>query len=265
MATHTERALELFRGAYADGELSRESSKALQDVPNVASEVGPSLGQEATNGEILLVSVLVDDSSSIREHTPAVIRGHNRMIEAAARGSGDAKVLFHTRYFTKGLLAPYKPLADAIRLSPSNYAAIAAHTPLYQQSVVMLGSVMMKTRQLVQGGAEVRTFTLILTDGANNHAQSTASDVKFLVTDMLDFATNHKVAGMGIGDPAFFHPIFRDMGIPKEWILAAASTDDDIDRVFRRIERSLKLAASGEEGFLELESGPPAEGDDEAD
>jgi hypothetical protein len=104
----------------------------------------------------------------------------------------------------------------------------------------------------------VRTFTLLLTDGADNAKTATAEDVRVLVTDMLDFARNHIVAGMGIGKESYFRPIFQGMGIPAEWILTADSSDADIDRVFGRIERALELAATSESAFRELLPGPQA-------
>ena len=109
--------------------------------------------------------------------------------------------------------------------------------PLYEQSVIILGSVMMKAHQLTRAGTQVRTFTLFLTDGADDGVsapQSRAADVRFLVTDMTEFASNHIIAGMGIGSPTEFTPMFVEMGIRKNWILTAASSDEDISIVNSR-------------------------------
>jgi hypothetical protein len=261
MTDESERARGLFEGAFDGGEISEGSATALTRSPGILPAVAESLGAKESSAETLLVSVLVDDSGSIGpEHAPAVRDGHNRMIQAAARHQSTAAVSFHTRYFTKGLLSPYRPVAATVALTPQNYTPDAGYTPLYEQSVVILGSVIAKARELASTGCRVRTFTLLLTDGLNNSGTSTANDVKCLVTDMLEFANNHIVAGMGIGDAATFRQVFNDMGIPDRWILTAASTDQEIDATFRRIERSLTLAAASELEFhLQLEAGP-AEG-----
>jgi hypothetical protein len=45
---------------------------------------------------------------------------------------------------------------------------------------------------------------------------------------MQEFATNHIIAKMGIGDERYFKLIFRDMGIPAGWILTAPATPAEI-------------------------------------
>jgi hypothetical protein len=253
-----QHAESLFRGALAEGEISEDSNRALLRINGIGSQVGPALARDVSDTEVLLVSVLVDDTASIETRAPAVIRGHNRMIEASMR-TGRAAVLFHTRLVKHGVLAPYTPVTRATHLSAENYRATGVNTPLYEQSVITLGTVMAQTRELAAANTRVRTFTLLLTDGANNVGSSTAADVRYLATDMLEFATSrHIVAGMGIGSPDFFRPIFRDMGIPDGWILTAASTDKEVDDLFReKIEPSLKLAASSEAAYKQIESGPP--------
>jgi hypothetical protein len=260
MADELERARAALRDAYADGELSEESSEALQSVPEITLKVASALGTGSYRGDVLLVSVLVDDSSSIGyipKRVQAVIAGHNRMIEAAARRSAGTEVLFHTRYLIRGVLSPYRPVGSAVHLSSENYRADADHTPLYDQSVIILGSVMAKARELAKSGCQVRTFTLLLTDGEDNIGRSTATHVRVLITDMLEFATNHIVAGMGIGEESTFRRIFREMGVPDGWILPASATVEDIERVFTKIERALELASSSEAEFRALLAAGP--------
>jgi hypothetical protein len=147
-----------------------------------------------------------------------------------------------------------------MELNTSNFSgsSLSDWTPLYLQSLLTLGTVVAKAQEEEDRGANVRTFTLIITDGLdNNSGIIAASDVRAVVADMLQFATNHIVAGMGIGElpGVSFRQIFRSMGIPERWIFTAGTSLDELRRVFDEIARKLGLAASSEAGFLQLQSG----------
>jgi hypothetical protein len=60
-----DRAVSALEGAYADGVLSEGSRDALLGVPRIGGEVARSMGEGAGGDELLLVTVLVDDSASI--------------------------------------------------------------------------------------------------------------------------------------------------------------------------------------------------------
>ena len=93
-------------------------------------------------------------------------------------------------------------------------------TPLYDQTCVLLGTVIAKSQELAQAGIAVRTVTLIITDGGDyGSTRCKAADVAALVGDMLA-QENHIVAAMGISDGTTdFKAVFRAMGIPDRWIL----------------------------------------------
>jgi hypothetical protein len=260
MADRTDDAADLLQGAFADGELSQESAQALLGVGNVGHEIGPALGADASKGELLLVTILADDSGSIDAipgGASAVSQGHNRCLEALET-EDDTEVLVHTRYLNAGTLSPYSPLATAARLSSENFRPNAGATPLYRQSVLTLGAVMAKAREQKDKGRRVRAFTLLITDGGDNASGNvTAESVRFLVRDMLEFSDDYIVAGMGIGQTEYFRQIFRAMGIPEGWILTADATPEEIQGIFQKIARSLRLAAGGgDSGWLQLEAGP---------
>ncbi|HET7060198.1 MAG TPA: hypothetical protein VFH99_02685 [Candidatus Saccharimonadales bacterium] len=260
MADGANRAAELLQQAYASGELSEESSQALIAAGDVGREVGYALGGGGHGDELLLVTILADDSGSISVipgGAEAVRQGHNHCLDALDTEQG-AEALVHTRYLNAGSLSPYRGLATATRLSAENFNPVAGHTPLYRQSVLTLGAVMAKVQEQKAEGRLVRAFTLIITDGGDNASgQVSAQHVNFLVRDMLDFSDDYIVAGMGIGQRATFQPIFRAMGIPEGWILTADALPEEISKLFRKIAQSLQLAASGEAGWLQLEAGPP--------
>lgn len=252
----TNRAANALEAAYAEGGISEASKDALLAVPDIGREIGASLGISGQAGELLLVTILADDSESIGYQASEVRQGHTLMLEALGGGFA-TEVLVHTRLLSGGVLSPYKQLSEAARLTGANYSASAGSTPLYAQSVITLGSVMAKAREEEAAGRRVRTFTLIITDGEDNASlATTATAVRHLVTDMLEFATNHIVAGMGIGDPDVFRRILRGMGIPAAWIFTPSSSVDELRAVFKTVADSLELAATSESGFLQLTSGP---------
>src|SRR5947209_4654762 len=94
-----DRAAGALERAYAEGALSAEAKDALLAIGNAGVEIGRSLGTGSESREILLVTVLVDDSASIGEHDDEVRRGHNLLLEALD-DQGEAEILVLTRYLT---------------------------------------------------------------------------------------------------------------------------------------------------------------------
>jgi hypothetical protein len=259
-----ERATELFRGLYVSGDISNDSKDTLLAVNGAALEVGRGLGDESSSRELLLATVLVDDSTSIATRINEIRVGHTLMYEALADEASSADVQVMTRALNRGVMFPFCSLANATPLTVTNFSgnSLVPETPLYLQSVLTLGTVLMKSREVQERGAEVRTFTLIITDGADNQSRSiTADHVRALVADMLEFHTNHIVAGMGIGEtPGIdYRQIFRSMGITR--IYTAGTTADELRTEFRKVASDLKLAASSEAAFRQLASGSPPDCD----
>ncbi|HET7052977.1 MAG TPA: hypothetical protein VFI09_03555 [Solirubrobacterales bacterium] len=262
-----ERAADLIGRAYADGELSRESANSLRAVGNIAGELGPALGVSGEAGDLLLVTILVDDSTSITEapYGPEAVRlGHNLCLDVL-EGRFDRQVLVHTRYLNGGSLSPFMPVNVALRLSDANYRPEVPKTPLHRQTVITLGSVMTKVRAEREEGRRVRAFTLLVTDGGDNASSHlTAEHVRFLVKDMLDFSDDYIVGAMGIGDSQQFRGIFTDMGVPQDWIMTPDATAADIERVFKdKVVPALSIALTGGEAEWThlLEAGPPVSSD----
>lgn len=261
MPNKIEQATALLNSSYYEGLLSPESAKALAALPQHPEEIAAALGSDATGTDVMLVTILVDDSLSIRDITSgrqAEERGHDRLLEVLGRRT-ETNVLVHTRLLNRGSFSPYSSLQSArnlrehLHLSPDG-------TPLYRQSLLTLGSVMAKSLQLEQQGKRVRTVTLIITDGDDNRSgHTTATHVRFWVQDMMVHASNHIIAGMGIG--ATYARVFRDMGIPKAFIFKAGATAEEINKMFDSFEKTVLLPAAASEGsFRQLVAGS-SEGD----
>jgi hypothetical protein len=261
VADEKERAITLLDSGLAEGDFSRESAQTLMIAggEDVGTELGlPLGGQDSGDGDVLLATILIDDSPSIEsiaDGVGAVIHGHNYCLDALAEDL-PSDILVLTRFLNAGTAWPYQPLATAPRLSSENYR-LRGRTPLFKESALTLGAVMTKAREQRERGRAVRGFTLLITDGEDNNSGKVAAEhVRFLVRDMLELWDDYKVAGMGIGEDHRFKPIFRSMGIPEAWILTAPASPEDIRKLFRRIAKSLQLAASGDYGWRQLEAGP---------
>jgi hypothetical protein len=252
----------IISGAYETGLITRRSVDSLLAVPNVTSKIARGMGDAATANSVFLVTILADDSGSIfsRGNNAALVaEGHNDIVDElrmlSAKDDADGILLF-TRYLNGKLLNPYTALEGAATMTSLTYQE-GGGTPLYDQSVITLGTVITKTAQLSSMGARVRTFTLIISDGADKHSRSaSAQSVAWLVGDML-LSGNHIVAAMGVNDGRTdFRRVFQDMGIKPGWILTSDDTRDAIRKAFREVTDKLALAAGSEDAFATLALGP---------
>jgi uncharacterized protein YegL len=201
---------------------------------------------------VVLVNLLVDDSSSIEHHdnVSAVRDGHNtvrKALSGAKSKQRDAVLMFAT-YLNGGVFYSYRPLEQVPEMDESNYKP-AGRTPLYDRSLAMLGTVAAKTEEFAEKGVMARSISLIMTDGANNDSVKTASDVKGLVDDLLA-QERHIIAGMGIDDGATdYEAVFADMGIPDQWILTPGNSESEIRDAFRLFSQSAVQASQGTATF----------------
>jgi hypothetical protein len=264
MGYEVERVVGAVERLYGSGTLSQASAHALLNTGNAALEVSRGVGEVSSADELLLATLLVDDSPSIGRFVSDVRYGHNNMLEALRMVNTTAEIQVHTRAFNRGVLSAYRPLARAMELDTFNFSGsqLSNWTPLYLQSLLTLGTVATKAQIEEDRGAKVRTFTLIVTDGEDNDSGSfEVEHVRVVVADMLEFATNHIVAGMGIGERrgVSFRQVFRAMGIPERWIYTSGTDVKDLRKAFDKIIRDLQLAASGEAEFRQLRAGSPSD------
>lgn len=261
MTTEDEsrQARTLLDSAHQQGALSAAGMHVLS-VADLGAQIQAGLGvsvDDVQASEVVLVTLMPDDSGSIRfaGNADAVRTGHNLVLDAlaASRQSGD--VLVHTRYLNGHVLYPYCSLSHAVRMDASNYDPCLG-TPLYDQAVVVLGTVLAKSQELADSGVPVRTVTLLITDGADaGSVRASAADVATLVKD-LQRAECHVVAAMGIDDGSTdYRAVFRAMGIEDRWILTPKNSDREVRRAFQvfsqsAIQASQSANVAGLNGFL---------------
>jgi len=252
----------LFQTAHEEGMLSPDALNALNGVVDLGAQIQAGLGVPAAaipSSEVVLVTLLIDDSGSIRfsGNAQAVRDGHNGVIDALKASKQGGGVLFYTRYLNGGVINPYRPIDQAERLDAKNYNPNLG-TPLYDQSLVTLGTVLAKGQEFADNGVPVRSVTLIVTDGEDTCSAVNARKVKTLVEDML-MAETHIIAAMGIGqsrkEQDRFRQVFEEMGIRPEWILTPSSDAHAIRQAFAVFSQSAVRASQNAVTFNQASMG----------
>jgi hypothetical protein len=243
----------LFQTAQDDGVLSSAAMQAL-NVVDIGAQIQAALGtpvDQVTSSEVVLLTIMPDDSSSIKcaGNADAVRDGHNLVLDALKASKQKDNVLAHCRYLNGHVLYPYCAMAQAQKLTVQNYDPNLG-TPLFDQTVVLLGTVLAKAQEFQDNGVPVRTVTLIITDGGDcGSGRATANSVRAIVNDMLR-TEMHIIAGMGLDDGGTdFRKVFTDMGLKPEWILTPKSGASDIRKAFQVFSQSALRATQGGQSF----------------
>lgn len=254
----------LFQTAHEEGDLSARSLQAL-NVPAVGMQLQAGLGLPALNvpsSELVLAALLIDDSGSITFRDPGtgvsnqalVQDGHNLVIDSLLGSKQKSSVMFSSRYIHGFVLNPWCLLENATRMDPANFRPMG-DTPLFEQTVIHLGSVLAKALDAKQNGQLARTISLIVTDGAENASRKVAQDVASIVSDMLA-AETHIIAAMGVEDGyTDFRAVFRSMGIEDKWILTPGNTPPEIRHAFQTFSSSAVQASQSAASFSQTAAG----------
>lgn len=250
----------LFASAQQEGLLSKASTQALA-VVDIGQQIQAALGLPAIqvlSSEIYLVTKLIDDSGSIlNAGNEQVVRdGFNLVLDSLMGTKQRDSILAHCRYLNGEVLFPYCLLEQAVRLDRNNYYPTGG-TPLYDQTVVVLGSVLAKTLELREAGIPTKTTTLIMTDGHDEHSRrfQDPESVAPIVKDMLR-SEDHIIIAMGIDDGyTDFRDIFRRMGLDDRWILTPANTPSEIRRCFNLVSRTSVQASQSAKSHSEVAQG----------
>ncbi|AFY74308.1 hypothetical protein Syn7502_02305 [Synechococcus sp. PCC 7502] len=250
---NTPNINDLFQSAHDDGLLSNASMQAL-NVFDIGAQIQAGLGiyvDDVIASEVVLVTIMPDDSGSISSggNTQAVRGGHNSVLDALAASNQKDNILVHNRYLNGNVLYPYCPLDQSIRMDTKNYHPNQG-TPLYDQVVVLLGTVLAKSQEFSDNGVPVRTVTLLITDGADCHSTRASAKTVAAIAKDMQMAENHIIAAMGINDGyTDFRQIFKDMGISDRWILTPGNSDTEIRQAFQVFSQSAVRVSQGATGL----------------
>ncbi len=249
---------QLFSTARTEGNLSAAAAQTLT-VKDIGAKIKAGLGTPVDNvtaSEVVLLTVLIDDTGSMGGNERTLIDCYNNLVIQALKDSKQSDgILVHTRYLSDFILDPYTLIDNTTPMHDSNYGANLGHTPLYDQTLVALGAVIAKTQEFTDNGVPTRTITLIMTDGADNSSNRSATDVAKVVADMRA-AENHIIAAMGVGGNAtHFRQVFTEMGIDDKWILTPANNASEMRKAFQVFSRSAVRASQSAKSFSQTAGG----------
>lgn len=254
----SQNVKDLFQAAQADGALSKAGAAALK-INDIGDQIQAALGlpvDQVMASEVILFSQLIDDSGSIQSagNEEAVRSGHNLALESLMASKQESSIMAHTLYLNGTVLNPFTMLACAVKMDNVNYQANGG-TPLYDRTLVMLGTVLAKAQEFADNGVPARSINLIITDGEDLASRRKAADVAKVVADMLR-SEQHIIAAMGIDDGhTDFAKVFAEMGIPDQWILTPGNSQSEIRKAFRVFSQSAVRASQNAANFSQTAAG----------
>jgi len=256
----TVNVQKLLASAMAEGLLTPAASANFQ-IPDIGAQIQQGLGTPVDGveaSEVTLIAFLMDDSGSIHgipNGPDLVCQGHNQVIDAVSSSKQVEGVLAHCRYLNGAILYAFDKLGKAIRMDDSNYAANGG-TPLYDQSAIVLGTMLAKVQEFSDNGVPARGITVIVTDGDDLHSRNfTAAKVAAIVKDMVK-SERHIVAAMGIDDGRTnFRQVFKAMGLEDRWILTPGHNPSEIRKAFALVSQSAVRASQSAGSFSRTASG----------
>lgn len=253
-------AINLLTSAFDEGDINQGSLTAFTNIHDIGNTIQQGLGMNVSDlqaSEVVLVTLLVDDSGSISSagNEQPMRDGVNQCLQALIDSKQQDNILVRIVYLNGTQLVPYTPLTNIPLLDAHNYRANGG-TPLYDESVTTLATVIAKTKDFENNGVQVRTITAICTDGADcGSRNSNKHDVYTVVKDMFT-AEKHIVAGIGFSDGSTdFNRVFNEMGVPSQWILTAGSTPTEIRKAFNVFSRSATSASKSAANFAQTSMG----------
>lgn len=174
----------------------------------------------------------------------AFVLGHNAYIDALKGDDRAGEYLAQTVLLNRGPVLPedskltehhglFLPLQHAVKLvTGKNYKA-EGNTPLYDRSAEVLARQIVEAEKHLDEMRDVRTITLIASDGQDAGSYIGAEAVASIVTDMRNSKKIfHIVAAMSMDESNATKRVFLSMGIPEEWILYPGSQPDKIRSIF---------------------------------
>lgn len=252
--------LTLLHGAHEDGDISSGSLTALTKIPDIGAIIQQGLGVpigSVRSSEVILFNILTDDSGSIRMagNSKPICDGHNQLIKALRESKQQDNIEVINRYLNGTVLYPYTPISMVPEMDSTNYNANGG-TPLFDETAKLLATVIAKSQDFKNSGIQVRTITLILTDGDDCHSHiNNAADIKKIVTDMLR-GEDHIIAAMGFDNGSCdFKQVFSEMGILDRWSLTAQASPSEIRKAFQVFSQSAVRASQSAAHFSQTNIG----------
>jgi hypothetical protein len=213
----------------------------------VAGAAGMDL-EDITASDVTLVTVLIDESSSIHGAglEQAVRDGQNALIDAFARSREKDSILLATWKFNHEttVLHSYVGIDDAVRLDASNYSGVGS-TRLYDTWCDALAANVAYAQRLRDHGTPCRSIVVVITDGEDCGSRRRAIDCARISKDLLA-SEQFILAFVGVGPDPSFRAVARRMGIPDGCVeVQTDATPQTLRKVFHMVSQSAIRASRG--------------------
>ena len=241
--TSTTSLSSLISGAGVDDDATAAMTTVVDTLgPAINAGLGTVVVDDIDASEVIIVTEVLDDSSSMYDNAQHARDGHNLVVDSLKASKQQAAVLCGVWTLNRGVLQPYVLLDQAIRLDGSNYNP-GGSTPLYDQMILVLTAVAAKIAEFEQGGVTARAITFVTTDGADYGSVKKARDVAVIVKGLLA-TEQHIIAGVGIEDGhTDFRDVFSKMGLLNEWVLTPGNSPSEIRKAFAVVSQSAVRAS----------------------
>lgn len=250
---------DLFGGAVSDGELQADSMHILTGG-EIGKQINVAFGgidvADVSSDEVIVLNVLLDNSVSMQSLRGAVVDGM-AMVNDACRNSKQAKNIYISVVLLNDagdgtIPIAFMPIEQAQNIDLDTFK-VRGNTPLFKQSMVVLGNSMARWRDFSQNGVQARCITMIMTDGGDNASGNvTAKDVNVLVRDMLR-TEEHIVMGYVCAENAqeldACRKQFQAMGLQDHCILESGTDESSVRQAFQIFSQSVSAATQNAADF----------------
>ena len=230
-------------------------------LSTIQNNFGITVDNFGGSNECLLIGVIIDDSSSIREipnGEQLICDGQQMFIDELMKHQARRDILVcqqllnHTRP-----LHPFVELSDIIPLENGRNYEANGNTKLYEKSCEMLSTMILKAKvEFMQAGFLTRIIFVVITDGEDcgSKREFTADKVKELVTEIGNESLLFYFIGIEGNQRVDFRRIADEMGALH--ILTPSSNPQEIAAAFRSVSKSVSSAAMSGASFTKAASNP---------
>jgi len=219
--------------------MSRQSVDLL--IQNLDGQAG--LGcigaqvDDLNTDDVTLLSVIIDESSSMGSVRDDVIDSFNQMARALNDSKAADSIIMSAWAFNDNarLMFGYTPIDQVKDLTRKEYSPSGA-TALYDAVLDGFTGIVGYGQDLRNNGIRTRSIVVVISDGGDNVSQKTSSAVRTVAQDLIkqEFYT---LAFVGLGDAPLFNQIAQDMGFPN--VLTTQNTPGEIRRTLNLISNSV--------------------------
>ena len=247
-------ASEIVDQAVAVGSLDESAKDAASKAVEIAGPVDTGMETGKLEGSrVFLVQILIDNSGSMQGTEALVRKCLARYAEelAEAMEEGDVEILVCIYLLHGGQIQPYALVDEIIELNDGNHVNDGG-TPLLRRTNEILGTLLQKVAELSQGGRQVQSYTMLVTDGEPTDSKEHEGPEGFdpaqiakVVKGMVE-AKQHIVSAVSIHGEATTELLA--MGIDRKWILDPHD-EAAFEEAIKKVSRVSRSASKGAGAF----------------